>query len=432
MKIKRTNVCVPLAYKNDYFVYLIKVIKECKGGDMKRNILIIVISISLLFTGVESYAYVSNNKNEIPTEGFTDVMTEDWFYESMHVLVREGIIAGYNDGTFKPMNIIRVDEFIKTMVVALGYNPGNGEKYWASEYITKAIDLNIISSVDFADYTKSLSRAEMAMIAENTLIALEGKKSYLQEADVKKAMTDYNTSVKNSMYEKNIIHVYELGIITGYPDGSFGPTNSLTRAEAVTVIRRVIDFSVRKAFINSDIARLARYPHDTSGNYIAPQDWEEGGPDQQYFVDLTADYIDARYNIDYTKINYATFTDRLKWFYSPSSRWAEGRTAEEEVDVIYWGNKNNQNINEVHVVADKSLVYENRLGKIAVPVTIYFVVRHTSYENFSGTIDVWEKFDAEFHWANNGVKLEMIDVWEYNTFKHNGWYLLSDENMEVN
>jgi hypothetical protein len=39
---------------------------------------------------------------------------------------------------------------------------------------------------------------------------------------------------------------YDLGIITGFPDGEFKPDNILSRAEAVAVIRRFIDPTARK------------------------------------------------------------------------------------------------------------------------------------------------------------------------------------------
>ena len=43
----------------------------------------------------------------------------------------------------------------------------------------------------------------------------------------------------------NIVICYYFFILTGYPDGEFKPDNILTRAEAVAVIRRLIDPSAR-------------------------------------------------------------------------------------------------------------------------------------------------------------------------------------------
>ena len=47
-------------------------------------------------------------------------------------------------------------------------------------------------------------------------------------------------------YKTNIVKCYDLGILTGFPDGEFKPNNILTRAEAIAVIRRLIDRSARK------------------------------------------------------------------------------------------------------------------------------------------------------------------------------------------
>ena len=43
----------------------------------------------------------------------------------------------------------------------------------------------------------------------------------------------------------NVVRFYDLGILTGYPDGEFKPDKYLTRAEAVAVIRRIVDPSAR-------------------------------------------------------------------------------------------------------------------------------------------------------------------------------------------
>jgi len=48
-------------------------------------------------------------------------------------------------------------------------------------------------------------------------------------------------------FKEYVLKAYSKGIITGYPDGTFGGTNTMKRSEATAVIARLIDPSQRKA-----------------------------------------------------------------------------------------------------------------------------------------------------------------------------------------
>ncbi len=60
---------------------------------------------------------------------FTDVTAGKWYYDNVSVLVTEGIINGYGNGTFGPEDKMQADQFIKTMIVALGHKLDNGSPY---------------------------------------------------------------------------------------------------------------------------------------------------------------------------------------------------------------------------------------------------------------------------------------------------------------
>ena len=57
------------------------------------------------------------------------------------------------------------------------------------------------------------------------------------------ALTDWNSI--SDAYKPYIAQCYAKGIINGNDDGTFAPSNSLTRAEAAAVIVRLIDSSAR-------------------------------------------------------------------------------------------------------------------------------------------------------------------------------------------
>ena len=84
----------------------------------------------------------------------------------------------------------------------------------------------------------------MANITGRALDKVTSESEYRDPLSVSGLIKDYN-SIQIS-YRTNIIKCYDLGIITGYPDGEFKPFNILTRAEAVAVVRRLIDPAARK------------------------------------------------------------------------------------------------------------------------------------------------------------------------------------------
>ena len=100
---------------------------------------------------------------------FTDINSNNWFYDDVMDLTNRGVVNGFDDGTFRPDDSVSVDQFIKLVVTSLGYDFENGEIYWASPFIDKAIELDLIETDMFANYRRPISRGEMAKIIVNAL-----------------------------------------------------------------------------------------------------------------------------------------------------------------------------------------------------------------------------------------------------------------------
>jgi hypothetical protein len=210
-----------------------------------KHIFVILISMTLFFSMnfQQSHLIVQASQNN-----FNDMKTTDWFYENVTKLVSDsrGIVKGYPDGTFKPQASLRVDEFIVMLVRASGYKLENAQGYWAQNFIDKALALGYVKTGEFDNYKRTITREEMSRMIVRAIEALEGKKTYIQGEQIKSCTKDIGTG--NTLMVSDILKTYELGIITGYPDFTFKPKGGLTRAEASTVLRRVIDPSVRVAF----------------------------------------------------------------------------------------------------------------------------------------------------------------------------------------
>lgn len=189
---------------------------------------------------------------------FHDVTKSSWYYEDLQYILRDErqIFSGYPDGTFRPNETLTVDMYIKLIVTVMGYEVENGKEYWASTYIDKAIEEGLIipwldtrltfKSKDdpYAGYKRPINRGDMALIAGRAFDNIIDSNVYRDPIAVSSLIKDYHNI--SPLLKSSVVKFYDLGILTGYPDGEFKADNILTRAEAVAVIRRIIDPSARK------------------------------------------------------------------------------------------------------------------------------------------------------------------------------------------
>ena len=114
------------------------------------------------------------------TNDYSDVNEGQWFNAAISTLSNAGILNGYNDGTFRP----------------------NGK----------------------------ITRAEFATMASR----------FFEYADTA-GDNPFSDVSEDSWYYKFVMAASEMGLINGYPDGTFGPGKLITRAEAVTIVNRTLD-----------------------------------------------------------------------------------------------------------------------------------------------------------------------------------------------
>lgn len=244
-----------------------------------RKILALVLISSLIVSNVGA-ATLQEIKNDygILKENtllkYKDINETDWYIKNVTLLSELGIIKGYEDGTFRANNTITRAQFIKMIVAALGNdNLPMGDLYWASTYINKAYELNLIEKeeVSQVNFDKPITRQEMAAIAANSI-----KETF------DTSLTKYKDRIKDinstgEKYKESILKVYIKGIITGYADGEFKPLKSATRAEGATIIIRLLDLDERlyvdtfndTLLDKKEILRLQEFPKASDEAYTA-------------------------------------------------------------------------------------------------------------------------------------------------------------------
>lgn len=111
------------------------------------------------------------------SSNFVDVSSDEWYANYISFVYEKGIVTGYDDNTFLPSNLITRAEFATIM-----------QRYGSLE-LNESV---IFSDVDDTHWAKA-----------------------------------YVGACKDA------------GLINGYEDGSFRPSNNITRAEAVTILNRL-------------------------------------------------------------------------------------------------------------------------------------------------------------------------------------------------
>ena len=225
----------------------------------------VIIIVSLFLTLAETAGFCSGAILPVSVFAaaeesieFRDVRKSDWYYEDLQYILKDKrkIFAGYPDGTFRPDETLTVDMFIKLILTIMGHNLENGREYWASTYIEKAVEEGIIipwqdihltfrtNDDPYAGYKRPISRGDMALIAGRAVDRIIAQPEYRDQIAVSSLIKDYHSIP--STIKASVVRFYDLGILTGFPDGEFKAGNYLSRAEAVAVIRRIIDPSARK------------------------------------------------------------------------------------------------------------------------------------------------------------------------------------------
>lgn len=147
-------------------------------------------------------------------------------------------IAGYDDKTFRPNANITRAEVTSALVKAAKLEMTEQQKpvfidvssHWAKSYIDTVSMLNIIDGYDDKTFRpdNSITRAEFAKI-----IAV-----FVQE-DIPNMSAKF-ADTQTHWAEKYIAALSEKDIIRGYDNNTFRPDALITRAEAITIINRVV------------------------------------------------------------------------------------------------------------------------------------------------------------------------------------------------
>ena len=212
--------------------------------------------------GLLAAAMVTPLASAAPAEGGATSPADiqgHWAQEEIQRAMDAGWIDGYPDGTFQPEQTITRAEFTKLLLDAIHLTPDSETVAWmkgasqaqapmedmADHWLTEGgwMDAALVSGmVVTQDYNyhnfrpeKPIARYEIALMTTRALGQVKEGNQLLDSLDY----TDDNTILP---WMKGYVNeAVKAGVLHGYPDGSFQPHATSTRAEAVVMIQRMLD-----------------------------------------------------------------------------------------------------------------------------------------------------------------------------------------------
>lgn len=109
---------------------------------------------------------------------FSDIDKSAWYAPYLCYAVKNNIISGYPDGTFRPQREVIYAEATKIITKGIGFNIEEGD-VWYANYNDKIIELNAIPST-VSSMLKSVTRGEIAKMIYETRSEKRNLEAYIE------------------------------------------------------------------------------------------------------------------------------------------------------------------------------------------------------------------------------------------------------------
>jgi hypothetical protein len=166
---------------------------------------------------------------------YSDIRASHWAAGFLSRLTRDSVLAGYPDGTIKPDTTINRAELAKIATLAFGLTTATetfgdvSGSDWFAPYIGALQHANASYTTTSRYYPAvGVSRAEAVWV----LLKAAG----ITSIDTAPTIKLFPDVAIGNVYAGAITYAAQNGIISGYENGNFGPTDTLTRAQVAKIV----------------------------------------------------------------------------------------------------------------------------------------------------------------------------------------------------
>lgn len=202
-----------------------------------------VLDYTLIKNGTSVVGLVAHN--EVGNVAFEDVPSAHWANPSVTILAERGIVQGEQAGLFNPNGTVTRAAFTQMLIQALGlvdeaavssFSDVSSDAWYATA-VASAEKLAIVTGNSDGTFgaNASITRQDAAVMLNRALAAAGITLSNVANST---QFTDQASISEHA--QAAVAAVHHAGIITGKSDGSFDPHGNATRAEAATMIFRLV------------------------------------------------------------------------------------------------------------------------------------------------------------------------------------------------
>ena len=225
----------------------------------KKILAAVLCAVMMLSLAVPAFAAGNSVK-------FKDV-DKHWAKDAIYLVANAGIVGGYPDGRFGPNDGITRAQFSKVIANFMGFkeegdisaftdlNPNDN----LTPYVAKCVKAGVLGG------TSATTMSPNAKVTRETAATMLSRAFKLDTTGYTPDFTDKNAI--SGWAKAHVAVMKETGLIAGYPDGSFNPKKSITRAEMMTIIARLLPDYDEKLFSITGTAGNAKVSFDMLDDY---------------------------------------------------------------------------------------------------------------------------------------------------------------------
>ena len=192
----------------------------------------------LLYVHSESGENVNSYKVTVNLGShFSDIDEDDWYYDNVMDAADNGYISGMGDGTFNPMGSTTRAQFASMIANAMGYEADPeapsmfrdvADDFWGKAAINFCVQNGILTGYEDGSFqpNKAITRQEAASILRNAFELTETTDELFPD-----------DSAIAGWAKESVYLVKASGLMKGDAGtGNFRPTSTITRAEAASIL----------------------------------------------------------------------------------------------------------------------------------------------------------------------------------------------------
>ncbi|WP_424767687.1 S-layer homology domain-containing protein [Paenibacillus sp. sgz302251] len=183
------------------------------------------------------------------TKTFSDVNMH-WAKEDIELLASKLVVNGVSDTSFAPNNNITRAEFAALLVRSLGLKANASaaafqdvrSSDWFAGAVGAAVEAKLVAGFNDNSFKPNapITREQMAVMVSNAIRAA-GKTA---DASASDALSKFNDQASISSWaQAAVAQAVEANIITGMTDATFVPSANASRAQAVVMLKRLLQYS---------------------------------------------------------------------------------------------------------------------------------------------------------------------------------------------